>query len=284
MFGAISANASPSYWPHDALPGSTSGLYGYSSGTSFSSPEVAGAAALVWAANPELSATDVAAVLKETAAGNAGAWNPNTGFGRLDAAAAVARAQALLTGPPAVTLAGTRNGTHIDLSWSAPGATTYKLTVSRDGGLARMLQGATIETRASYNLELGHTYSFRASSPDRFGLMRNSVPFVVSLPQSSAKLTLRASPKRGRSRLLVRVWASLAPGDASVPRGSRTVRLEAFDGSRWRAFGRAARTNTTGLADWSVRLRRGSYEIRARFAGALDVVAATSDGVSLRVR
>ena len=39
------------------LPGSTAGIYGYASGTSFASPEVAGAAALVWAANPVLTAT-----------------------------------------------------------------------------------------------------------------------------------------------------------------------------------------------------------------------------------
>jgi subtilisin family serine protease len=80
VFGAISANANPLSWPADPLPGSTAGLYGFSSGTSFSSPEVAGAAALVWAANPELSAADVAAVLKETATGNTGGWNPYTGF------------------------------------------------------------------------------------------------------------------------------------------------------------------------------------------------------------
>ena len=190
----------------------------------------------------------------------------------------------MLTGPPAVTLAGTRNGTHVDLSWTAPGATTYKLTVSRDAGASRVLQGTTTETKAGYDLELGHTYSFRAFSPDSFGLMRSSAPFVVSLPQPSAKLTLRASPTRGRSRLRVRVWASLAPDVASTPRGGRLVRLEAFDGSRWRPFGRTARTNTTGLARWTIRLRRGSYELRARCAGTLDLTSATSGGVSRRVR
>ena len=225
MFGAISANANPSYWPHDALPGSTSGLYGYSSGTSFSSPEVAGAAALVWAANPELSATDVAAVLKETAAGNAGAWNPNTGLGRLDAAAAVARAQALLTGPPAVTLAGTRNGTHIDLSWSAPGATTYKLTVSRDGGLARMLQGATIETRASYNLELGHTYSFSLAAME--ALCDSSAG--VSSGRASSCSTVCSSPswRFSCSKLMRSSPAFRAPG------GNGEARLRAGSRAPW---------------------------------------------------
>src|SRR5204862_6846384 len=109
-----------------------------------------GAAALVWAANPALSATDVAAVLKEAAAGNNGVWNSHTGFGRLDAAAAVARAQALLTSPPVVTLSGTRKGTHVNLSWSAPNAASYTVSVSTDGADARVLQGSTTATSAAY--------------------------------------------------------------------------------------------------------------------------------------
>ena len=44
---------------------SAAGLYGYASGTSFAAPQVAGAAALVWAANPRLRASEVAAILKQ---------------------------------------------------------------------------------------------------------------------------------------------------------------------------------------------------------------------------
>ena len=75
------------------LPGAR-GLYGYASGTSFAAPEVAGAAALVWAANPSLTAREVAQILKETASGH-GTWTPELGYGVIDVAAAVARAQAL---------------------------------------------------------------------------------------------------------------------------------------------------------------------------------------------
>ena len=92
VFGALSSNSDPAIWPRQALPGSTAGLYGYASGTSFSSPEVAGAAALVWAANPALKATDVAEILKQSATGS-GVWNEETGYGNLDVATAVARAQ-----------------------------------------------------------------------------------------------------------------------------------------------------------------------------------------------
>src|SRR5580765_4470949 len=64
--------------------------YGYVAGTSFSSPEVAGVAALVWAARPELKNYQVADIVKASAERDAGAgWTPTTGCGRLDAAAAV---------------------------------------------------------------------------------------------------------------------------------------------------------------------------------------------------
>lgn len=70
------------------------GRYGYGAGTSFATAEVSGAAALVWAANPRLSAQRVARLLEETASGH-GTWNPDLGFGVIDVALAVSRAQAL---------------------------------------------------------------------------------------------------------------------------------------------------------------------------------------------
>jgi subtilisin family serine protease len=91
VFSAVSSTAPLSIYPRVPLPGSTRGLYGYGSGTSFAAPEVAGAAALVMAANPLLGATDVARVLKESASGG-GTWTPELGFGVIDATAAVALA------------------------------------------------------------------------------------------------------------------------------------------------------------------------------------------------
>ena len=84
VFAAESADAP---WPRAQLPWSSPGYYGWASGTSFSSPEVAGVAALVWAANPRLTARQVANVLKQSATGTD--WNRELGWGRLDAPAAV---------------------------------------------------------------------------------------------------------------------------------------------------------------------------------------------------
>ena len=86
-FNVFAAESADSDWPRAQLPWASPGYYGWASGTSFASPEVAGAAALAWAANPRLTASQVAKVLKESASGSA--WSPELGWGRLDAAAAV---------------------------------------------------------------------------------------------------------------------------------------------------------------------------------------------------
>jgi subtilisin family serine protease len=91
VFSGVSTTSAGRDWPRTPLPGSAAGLYGWASGTSFSTPQVSGAAALVWAANPGLTAQQVATVLKSTATGR-GRWNPYLGFGMLDVAAAVGAA------------------------------------------------------------------------------------------------------------------------------------------------------------------------------------------------
>jgi subtilisin family serine protease len=90
VLGSLSRLAPAALYPRAALA-SAPGLYGYGSGTSFAAPQVAGAAALVWAADPALTARQVAAVLEQTASGG-GTWTPELGYGVIDVAAAVARA------------------------------------------------------------------------------------------------------------------------------------------------------------------------------------------------
>ena len=68
----------------------TGGRYEYSDGTSFAAPEVAGIAALVWAAHPELLNYQVARILTQTATRAPGAdWSPTQGWGVVNAKAAV---------------------------------------------------------------------------------------------------------------------------------------------------------------------------------------------------
>jgi subtilisin family serine protease len=91
VLGALSTQCSASAYPRFALPGAGSGLYGYATGTSFAAPQVAGAAAVVWAAKPTATAAEVAQILEQTASGR-GAWNPSLGYGVVDVAGAVAAA------------------------------------------------------------------------------------------------------------------------------------------------------------------------------------------------
>lgn len=94
ILGALSPTASSVTYPRAAVPGSVDGVFGFGSGTSYSAPQVAGAAALVWAADPTLTADGVARILELTASGR-GVWTPQLGYGVLDVASAVARASGL---------------------------------------------------------------------------------------------------------------------------------------------------------------------------------------------
>jgi subtilisin family serine protease len=163
VFGAVSSTAAPGY-ATVTLPGSATGLYGFGSGTSFSAPEVAGAAALVMAANPLLPATEVAEILKESAS-NKGSWNAATGFGVLDVAAAVARAQ----NRPAISLQATRSGRAIRLRWSTSGAATYRLTVSAGRRAPVVLLDRTTHTSAAFRLARGPRYRFTVTAFDAAG-------------------------------------------------------------------------------------------------------------------
>jgi subtilisin family serine protease len=110
VLGAISRRSDSSAYRQVALPRAQAGRYGFASGTSFAAPQVAGAAALVWAANPTLDAAEVADILERTASG-AGRWNEDTGYGLLDGAAAVVAAGAALPAGEAVAwLSSARSG------------------------------------------------------------------------------------------------------------------------------------------------------------------------------
>lgn len=92
ILGAVSRFSPPSAFVR-AASGTADAPYGFGNGTSFAAPQVAGAAALVWSANPSLTAGRVAAILEQTASAH-GTWTPDLGYGVIDVAAAVAAAQA----------------------------------------------------------------------------------------------------------------------------------------------------------------------------------------------
>ena len=282
VFGALSSRSNPTVWPRTALPGSSAGIYGYSSGTSFAAPEVAGAAALVWGAKPQLSALEVASILKATASGK-GSWNAELGYGILDVAAAVARAQSIDPSQPKVTVTGSVTGARVALRWSSAFASRFRVSMSRDGAAERVLVASTSDTSATYDLDVGHRYSFTVTGIDAYGVAARSAPFKVSLAQVPAALSLRASRVSGAHPLRVRLTADLRLGRTTFSTSGRTIVLESFDGSAWKRFARAE-TTAGGEARWTVTFRRGVYRLRARFAGGIGLAGASSAPVTLRVR
>ena len=177
VFGDVSSLSSPVAYPRAALPGSSAGLYGYASGTSFAAPQVAGAAALVWAANPALTAQQVAQILKQTASGR-GRWTPDLGFGVVDVAAAVATAQ---SGQAGVLLSGNRVRSKLHLTWSGD-ASRYTLTLT-SAGSSRTVLSATSNTSAWVTLKPGRAYAFTVAAIDQSGATAaTSAPLTVAVP------------------------------------------------------------------------------------------------------
>jgi len=93
-------NESPVTWTDDG-----GARYGYLEGTSFAAPLVAGVAALIWAARPELTNYQVADILKQSAHRDTPDWTSDMGCGNLDAGAALE----LATSRPASAWATTPN-------------------------------------------------------------------------------------------------------------------------------------------------------------------------------
>ena len=189
VFGAVSASSSESRYPRVSLPGSVAGFYGYGSGTSYATPQVAGAAALVWAANPRLRADEVASILEQTASG-LGKWSPELGYGILDVAAAVTRAQAQPATAAPLKLDGRRVGSRVALSWPPlAGAVRYRIAVVQDGRAERVLTAT--HTRASYALAKGRTYRFTVAALDASGAQLAVVDALDGVAPSDPSLRIR---------------------------------------------------------------------------------------------
>jgi subtilisin family serine protease len=279
VFGAVSSASEAGRFPRIALPGSLAGSYGYGTGTSYAAPQVAGAAALVWAADPTLGAADVATILEQTASG-AGRWNAQLGYGVLDVAAAVARATGIAES--GLRVQGSRNGSLVSLTWSslAPAA-AFRVVVTQDGGPERELTPATAETAAAYSLAPGSVYGFTVTALDSAGEpLAVSMPWTVSLRPARAALELATVRTRSRSARLVELTALLSVDELATPAGSRRLVLESHTRGRWRRSA-ISTTDSGGRAVWRLTLRPGLNRVRVRFAGSDDLAAATSRPVAL---
>jgi serine protease len=158
--------------------------YAYLQGTSMSAPQVAGIAALIRRLNPDLGVSDVLALLKQTARGSA--WEPELGWGVVDAGAAVDAARRLDRTPPTSHLrAPRRSGSgSFRLSWSgadrsrpwlrASGLRRYEVYAASGGGRYKRI-ARTTRTSLRYAGRAGGLYGFYTVAVDKAG-NREDVP------------------------------------------------------------------------------------------------------------
>ena len=171
IVGPLASRVDLELVPRVALPGSVNGNYGISSGTSFAAPEVTGAAALVWAANPLLDAVQVAEILKQTASGD-GAWNAEDGFGVLDVAAATEAAARTPIVAPHLQEIDDAPG-HTTLRWQGSAA-GWRLTVSEDARPAELLLDHAAANTYRARTDSGHTYTYTLTALDVGGRSRST--------------------------------------------------------------------------------------------------------------
>jgi subtilisin family serine protease len=276
VFGAISKDSSAKQWPRVALPGSAKGLYGYSSGTSFAAPQVAGAAALVWAANSALSARQVADILKQTASG-AGQWNPELGFGVINVAAAVEAAQ----NTPAVSLRAFKYKDTVRLSWrgSTRKERAYRLLTLGPNDEDQVLVPSTVQSSQTIQGAGGGTHTFVVESLDAAGaVIARSAPVLVTLGQAKSSLTLTPFKYKDRGKRYSVVVAMLNANAPDVKLGRRMIRLEQRTRNTWR-FVSYQWTDAAGRVIWLV--PRGRYTIRAIFKESSELRAANSRAITV---
>lgn len=112
------------------------GLYTTVSGTSLASPIAAGVAGLMFAANPALTPAQATELLEGTAADGGAGYSQSIGYGRVDAAAAVAAATDYVpppdTTPPSVAITAPVDGDTLS------GTAIVDLTASDDVGVVKV--------------------------------------------------------------------------------------------------------------------------------------------------
>jgi hypothetical protein len=231
----------------------TSAHYRYLRGTSFSAPEVAGAAALIWAARPDLKNYEIASLLKRgaTQAATTG-WSSTSGWGILDVAhslelatgqSAADRIDMTLAKSAASVDAGTRLSVTAAVNWG-DGATVDAAAVVcsalLDGTALHPLTQSLTKGQATcaWNTSAsagGRTLSGTVAVTEPQTGLSVSKPFTTRLIDSTApKVQALSSSGRWGARVPLHFTASDETGAVSVLihiyRGSAVVAKESGGG------------------------------------------------------
>ena len=247
--------------------GNPDGRYGYGEGTSFSTPIVAGAAALVRGANTRLTAEQTGDVLRRSAHQTLGTgWNQKTGAGVVDITAAVALARRYDTTPPTPALAVVGAPTSIAVSLAGTdvshaggdlaGIASYALEHSRDGVAYTPLvaaQATPVQARESASAQdrwwyrgtvcdANHNCAAVVKGPTGTG----SSTSLLSRPALRKLVVTRPGRCPGRARACLRISFAASAGSRStwtvIVRQAGGKRILARRSARVRAGARVTRT------------------------------------------
>jgi subtilisin family serine protease len=276
VFGAVSKDSSPKAFPRVQLPGSSTGLYGYNSGTSFSAPQVAGAAALVWGANRQLSSRQVADILKSTATGH-GAWNPELGYGVIDVEAAIAVAKTT----PAVSLRASKLPGMAYLNWFGTStANSYRLLEHVGKNPDTVVLEGTTDRSFKYQTADNQTHVFTVEALDAAGsVIARSASLTLTVGRAKSSLTLRGFRFKYQRKRYSILMALLEPQAPDVRAGSRMLMAEELTGRGWRLVGYGL-TDSGGRVMWTV--PPGTHRYRVTFRASRDLAGAATKPVVTR--
>jgi hypothetical protein len=213
--------------PGDSILTTTNGGgYGWWSGTSFSAPITAGVAALVMSANPNLSGSQVQDIIKKSAddLGPSG-WDSTYGWGRVDAASAVAMALngsgggSSDTTPPTVTIGYPGAGATVS------GTITVQTSANDASGIAAvsmMVDGSLIGTDTS------SPYVFSLNTSDFSNDAHTITATAVDTAGNSANTTVTVTFNNVADSTPPSVSIS-APGDGTTVSGNVLIVAAAQD-------------------------------------------------------
>ena len=253
--------------------------YEYGNGTSFSCPLVAGAAALVWSANPSLTADDVRFILEDSSddVGPAG-WDEYSGRGRLNVHRAVQMAQQGKPPTRTPTPVNQPTNTPVPAATRAPGTGPGIQVDSRQvapGALLAII-GAGFGPNEIVDLHLvaaGADRGVGSAQTDAQGGFRAEVAVPRDQPLGAARLTAEGMTSKLKAAVDLNVSTGGSQGQSVIkgtvrgaPPGEVTVRLKPALG--------VAGTELSTLADGADQytfgnLTSGFYALSASAPGAL---------------
>ena len=245
-------------WVDVAAPGTfiyttnNGGSYGSWHGTSFSSPLVAGLAALIFSLNPNLTSAQVVDILRSSADDlGAGGFDPSFGYGRINVARALETAATLATIDVAITSPGANS--------TVTGVVPVEVSAQSNNGISRVefyVDGVLNETDTSapYSFLWNSSgvpgaHTLVAKAYDASGAENTSAPVsVTALPvDQPPSVQITGVFVSGR-----KISVSVSAAD---PNGDKIMRLELYlDGVLRATVKRSSKTfklSAKGLAPGS---------------------------------